>query len=309
MRLPSFMLLGSLVVAVTIGACSSSPADDGASDYLEEVAASQQLTSARFAEFGELFGQSWPLRERLVSSLIEAGVGTAFDGQLEALEALQAPEQYADGHRILVDGFRGLVSVDKRAAAAVEADDMVAFAIFNGQLSARSTRLLADLPKDICHALTEAEERFSSEICERADWPDGTYQREITDAVWSLVLESRSIAGALGSPLSLTEAEQEVLLRSQIPQAAALLRTSIDQVAKMDASVPAEFAEDHESFKDVLSASLGFFETISEQLDSGEIQRAAASLVGFESFTCELEPSFETADFASLVDPVFENCR
>ena len=42
--------------------------------YYAELAAAQALTQANFANFGEIFSNSWPIRSALISALLDAGV-------------------------------------------------------------------------------------------------------------------------------------------------------------------------------------------------------------------------------------------
>ena len=57
-------------------------------EYLSAVKDAQLLSVQIFQNFGQVFSQTYPLRETLLAALLEAGVGTPFAGNLAVLEVL-----------------------------------------------------------------------------------------------------------------------------------------------------------------------------------------------------------------------------
>ena len=125
----------AVVTALAVAACSDLSSEE--EEYFEEVRAAQALTASKFENFGEIFGQAWPLRSFLIDALLEAGVGTAFTGRLEALEELTPPERFRTDHERMVEVTRELVRVDGEAAQAVKDDDLARFVLLNGESWAR----------------------------------------------------------------------------------------------------------------------------------------------------------------------------
>ena len=300
------ILIVPLLAALALAACNGAAADKQSTDYVEAVARAQDLSAARIDEFGNLFGQAWPIRERLVSTLLEAGVGTAFDGRLAALEELDPPEEYVDGHRILLAGVQDLVLIDKQAAAAVAADDMVAFVIANGQLGARSVELLVDLPKELCEL--HLGPNLPASTCEQDVVEDGSYESAIAGTMRDLQLESFATAGALGFPLSLTSEEQATLLEDQLPKMIDLHAGWILSMDSLSTQAPSEYADDHAALREFLQSSSGFFESASRDVAAGNPQRAASRLLQRDSIYCANESPFQTEEFRELLH-LFERCE
>lgn len=300
------ILIVPLLAALALAACSGPAADKQSTEYVDAVASAQDLSAARIDEFGKLFGQAWPIREHLVSALLEAGVGTAFDDQLAALEVLDPPEEYADGHRTLLAGVQELVFIDKQAAAAVAADDMVAFVIANGQLGARSVKLLGDLPQELCEL--HLEPNFPASICEQDVVEGGSYESAISRTIRDLQLESFATAGALGFPISLTSEEQVALLEDQLPKMIDLHAGWMFLVDSLSTQAPSEYAEDHAALGALLQASSEFFESVSSEVAAGNPQRAASRLLQFDSTNCPHQSGFQTEEFKELLSPMFAGC-
>ena len=83
----------SVILPVTVlvaAACSASQEglNEEERQYAEEVKAAEALSTSKFENFSEVFGQTWPVRARLIGALQEAGVGTAFTERLAAMEQL-----------------------------------------------------------------------------------------------------------------------------------------------------------------------------------------------------------------------------
>ena len=120
-------LLVTLVAFVACGSDSSSP--DVENDrltatpagtptaaeqaYLDDIEGVTMLIGEKFAHFGELMGRVYATRGALFEALEEAGVGTAFDAGLAAMEALEPPERFRDDHALGLDGLRDFQRVDR----------------------------------------------------------------------------------------------------------------------------------------------------------------------------------------------------
>ena len=95
--------------------------------YFKEAREAQDLANLKFARVGAVLRQTYPVRELVIQALTEAGVGTAFTATVEALEAIDPPNQYEAGHRQLVEVHRELARLDAQMGEAVEAEDLLSF--------------------------------------------------------------------------------------------------------------------------------------------------------------------------------------
>ena len=111
-------------------------------DYFEEVRSARTLTDQNFEKFGSLFGRVWPTRGALITALETAGVGTAFDATVEALERISPPAKHEVDHQALLSGTRHLAQLDKEAAEAVRSGDLVIFSLVNGAMSRSSSAMI-----------------------------------------------------------------------------------------------------------------------------------------------------------------------
>ena len=114
-------------------------------EYFENVRAARDLTTQNFENFNSIFGRTWPLRETLISALEEAGVGDAFDGTVAALRGIIPPTDLETDHELLLAGTTVLAQLDQQAGDAVNANDLVSFSLYNGQMGMAIWRMFGRL--------------------------------------------------------------------------------------------------------------------------------------------------------------------
>ena len=323
-RLPLLSVL-LVLIAFTAAACSSSeptatptptpapsptpspapsPVALSASEeeYLEQIAAAQALTRSNFENFGGIFGRAWPLREQLISALLEAGVGTAFIGTLEALETLNPPERFKTVHQSLVEGTRELVRLDAEAAMAVENSDMAGFVLLNGDLSETSGLLVIALPGVICKVMFPFPE---GNLCSSDEPPaGGEYGARLNELLRQFIPRFQSVQGALGFPLSLSPEELTRVFSDQAPKAERLLVEAADSLRRL--TPPSAFQSDHEIFVGYLDEVAGVFSQVTAATRTGDLQTAQSELRGLEKVFCDSRGRFSSADFKSLVGIHFQ---
>ena len=110
--------------------------------YFEEVRGALELADLRFAKVTRLLDQSYPTRERVIEALLEGGAGTVFTATVEALDRIEPPGEYAEGHRELVETHLELASNDGEVGVALREGNLLTFGLLNGQ----STELRVSLP-------------------------------------------------------------------------------------------------------------------------------------------------------------------
>ena len=228
----------SLVAVLSLAACGGSdstatpepPPGDQEKEYFTSVRAARSLTTQNFEGFQTLFGRTWPVRSALISALEEAGVGEAFDGTVEALGVITPPQNIEADHQVLLAGTRDLAQLDKRAADAVKADDLISFALINGQMASASHVLLGRLSPAYCSSLSEPGES-PSPACQPGDpLPGGSYGAELHEVLGAVPPAIGLASSATAFAFSLTPEEIAEVVQKEIPQVIETLEKTKERI-------------------------------------------------------------------------------
>ena len=276
----------------------------GEMEYFEQVQAAQKLTESKFENFGAIFGRAWPLRSLLIDALLEAGVGTAFTGTLEALAGLSPPERFRADHERMVDVTRELVRLDGEAAQAVKDDDLARFVLVNGELGQVSSSVLPGFSATFCeNAFATDDERAA--LCGPAGpLPGGDYGARLNEALRRFEPGFRSAGGVFGFPLSLRPEELAAVLATQGSTFGEQLREVRAQVESL--TPPEELRADHDR---LVAYYDGFIDRVNKLIaatEAGDVGTAQNQYFGFQAQFCETRGSFSSSQFKALVGLHFQ---
>ena len=275
----------------------------GEMEYFVQVQAAQKLTTSNFENFGAIFGGAWPLRSLLIDALLEAGVGTAFTGTLEALAGLSPPERFRAEHERMVDVTRELVRLDGEAAQAVEDDDLVRFVLVNGELGQVSFSVLLGFSATFCQNAFAADD-VRAPLCGPAGpLPGGEYGASLHEALRRFEPGLSSAMGVFGFPLSLRPDELATVLATQGSTFREQLREVRAQVESL--TPPEELRADHDR---LVAYYDRFIDGVSDLIapEAGDAETARGDFfLGFQAQFCETGQSFSSPQFEALVGPHF----
>ena len=271
----------------------------GEMEYFEQVQAAQKLTESKFENFGAIFGRAWPLRSFLIDALLEAGVGTAFTGTLEALEGLSPPERFRAEHERMVDVTRELVRLDGEAAQAVKDGDLARFVLVNGELGQVSFSVLPGFSAAFCqNAFVTDDERAA--LCGPAGpVPGGEYGASVYEALRRFEPGFSSAAGVFGFPLSLRPEELATVLATQGSTFGEQLREVRAQVESL--TPPEELRADHDRLVAYYDGFIDRVDKLIAATEAGDVETAQNQFFGFRANFCETRGSFSSSQFKELV--------
>ena len=245
----------SLVVALVVAACGSSQStvtpvssalavSDRHPQYFSDVRSARALTGENFENFNEVFGRIWPVREALLGALTQAGVGTTFDGTVDALDAMTPPQEVQGDHEILLAGTRELARLDRQAADAVSANDLVSFALINGQLGSNTFLTNGRLSPGYCASLSESGEGSLDGCRPLEPVPGGNYGSDLHGELRNFVPSISLAAASTAFALSLTPEEVAQVVQTELPQVIKILAETRARILAL--TPPSEFEADHE---------------------------------------------------------------
>ena len=269
-------------------------------EYLDQVRAAIDLFAAKNEAFGDAFGQTWAIPQRLFDTLQATGAGTAFVESLEALEQLEPPERLRADHRRMVETYRELVRVDAEIGLAVANQDLIELNLLNSQLGEISGLNAVGLSAAVCDAVTDPDSPVN--VCAPSEpLPGGEYGAQLNVTVrrfQALFLAYTSSAVGPVLPEDLLS-----IASVQQPKVIGLFQEILDGVKRL--SPPADLVADHavltQYFEDSLAATLKMssaVETGDSTMLLGEIFRSAQRL-------CETLQKYSPA-FKPLVRAHFE---
>ena len=297
-RSPVAVMAISLVAVTVLAACTSSDSADAQErEYFESVRAARALTEENFENFGAIFSQIWPVREALMSALVEAGVGDAFDGTVAALQEITPPVDLETDHELLLAGTTELSQLDQQAADAVKADDLITFSRYNGQLGIVGQRMLGRLSPAYCSSLSEPGEDPASACRSQDPVPGGTYGAELHEELRAFFPAFMLVASVTAFSLSLSPEELAMVIQTDIPEATSLIEDLRERVGAL--TPPDEFEADHDRL-------LAFFDALSDLLQQSAIDAFTIrdALMAFGEQIRQLYQGLVNDDFGAIISPL-----
>ena len=267
--------------------------------YVNQVKAARALTRSKFENFSQVFSQTWPLREQLISTLLEAGVGTTFTDSLEAFQQIEPPERFRNVHTAIVAIYGELVRLDGEAADSVREGDLAGFVLANGKLGEVASEGIMALPGELCEALYSVGDEQRRSCAPTGTLPGGEYGAQLNDLLRRLEPKVATVEGVFAFPLSLSVEEMAEVLAVQVPRTLVFL-----EKARLDLQhlMPSDsFSADHGRLIEYVEARIGAFERISDAANSRELQGARRELQSMNDASCDAPHEFSSPDFIKLV--------
>lgn len=265
--------------------------------YFVEARDARELTEARFRSFGAIFSQVYQTRALLIGALLRAGVGTAFVDSVEALENIDPPDRFVSEHRIVLEGYRELARVDDQARQAVEAADMAAFVLTNGNLGEVSAGIPLRLSAEFCHEVLR-----DSPLCSLLQSPPGgAYGGQLFENLRLLEADLAGPNGAMAFPLSLNPEENLAVFNEVVPSAAKAVRDAKARLAAL--SAPTEFSSDHDRLVEFLDRLIEVYDNAETAVGAGDADSARTELSHIVDLECEAVEVFSSDEFRSLLGP------
>lgn len=229
---------------------AAAPIADGAAaltaeeeEYIGQVRAGWRNFHDKAEGFRAVFGQVYSMKSRLFEALHDAGAGTAFVGALRSIEEIIPPARFQEDHQIMVQTLTDLVAIDLDVGAAVENQDLAAFAIVNARLSEIFLLTASRLDPRVCSVTEAADLPF--QLCDsfRETVPGGDYGAQVYDMM------ARFFAGEFSGLITRFGPEYEV---EDILATLSVMQPELTQIYSETVSgleglqPPDEFAADHD---------------------------------------------------------------
>ena len=267
-------------------------------EYLSAVKDAQLLSVQVFQNFGQVFSQTYPLRETLLAALLEVGVGTPFIGNLAALEALDPPDRFQEDHEIWLETVREQLRLDTEAADAVRDGDLVRFVHLNGDLGETNIRGILSLSRVFCLGMA-TDPRVAAGCAPEGLALVGEYAKGINNLLREVMPGISSARGTLGFRLSLTPEEMGQVLASMGAGAEGIFQGFESRLGTM--TPPDEMLADHERMRAYIGKQLAIFVEVDRLRESGDLNAVRFELEGLEQAYCDVRQSFESSDFKEAV--------
>ena len=303
----------SPTLAATVAPASTPTADALTAEeerYLQSIRDAVELSDQIFMGFQEILRQSYPTREATLSALLEAGVGTPFKVQLEALEVIDPPDRFQDDHRIWVESTRDLTSLDFEAAQAVRDGDAVKFVLINGQMGGTSARSRLALSPVFCR--NSATNPQAASNCLPAELElEADYVTRLNQLLRGFLPQFVSMSASLSFPLSLTADELGQVIVSVASETEEIFQGTRSAVGGL--TPPEEMVADHERLEAFFSRALAIFQQAHLLVETGEPESAQIEFLGLSTAFCGARQGFASAEFKKAVAIVFQgppgSCR
>ncbi len=326
------VLLGVLPVLVLIvAACSSSPTPTPTStpslgltlseeEYLGQVRAAWNLFRTKNNAFGEVFGQTWPVRGRLFEALKQAGAGTAFMGTLEALEELDPPPKFQADHQLLVDTVRELVRLDAEIIPLFDSQDAVAFVLLNTRLAEVSGNASLKMSGPVCWAgdprsapsdttpppgvppglppgVADVVPLFST-CAPTEPLPGGEYGVRLNESIRRLEAFLSSLQ-SLG-PFGLLQPDEVFQVAVQkAPKVIDFLEEILSDINAL--TPPSDLQSDHGVLTQYLTEAMGLTDAVGSAAQAGDMERFREELDRDRDVFCNARGGFSSPDFKKMV--------
>jgi hypothetical protein len=129
-------------------------------EYIEQVRAGWRKFNEKAEDVRAVLAQVYSIKSRLFEALKDAGAGTAYEVTLQLIGEIIPPARFQEDHRLMVDTLTVLVAYDRDVGAAVENQNLPAFAIANARLAENSLLMISNLDPRICVATEATDRRF-----------------------------------------------------------------------------------------------------------------------------------------------------
>ncbi len=270
--------------------------------YLGAVRDAQLLTIGIFQGFGQVFSQTYPVREALLAALLENGIGTPFIGNLAALEELDPPDRFREDHRIWLEATRESLRLDTEAADAVRDGDLVKFAHLNGDLAETSVRARLALTPVFCQSIA-ADPRAAAICAEEGSVLNAQYAVRLNNLLREFMPGIESASNTVAFRLSLTPEEIGQVLSSMGTGSRNIFQEIESALGTM--TPPEELLADHERLQTYIGEVLAIIEEVNRLREDGDLNAARLKLQGLDQPFCEARRSFESSDFKEAVAVFF----
>ena len=269
-------------------------------EYLNQVRAATGLFAAKSEAFGEAFGQTWAIPQRLFDTLQAAGAGTAFVGSLEALEQLEPPERLRADHQRMVETYRELVRVDAEIGQAIANHDLIAFNLLNSQLGEISGLNAVGLSTAVCHATTDPDS--PGNVCAPSEpLPGGEYGAQFNVTIRRFQALFQAYTSSTVGPV--LPDDLLAIASVQQPKVSGLLQETLDGVKRL--SPPADFLADHAVLTQYFEEQLAATPRMRSAVEAGDSTMLQEGRFRFMQRLCETGQRFSPA-FKPLARAHFE---
>jgi hypothetical protein len=266
-------------------------------DYFIASEAAWKLFGNKNDRFVEVFSQTWPLPELLLSALYDAGAGTAFLGTEEALEALTPPERFVAEHELVLTRIHAIVEVDARIGEAVKAGDAKGFWRLNIEMAGIQNQAALASSRPTCIA------NSGGLLCSpdaSGAFEAGSYQNRLNTAVRTLEAGLRATAATLPPNMGLTPNDLMLLFSENSAVIIQLLGTA---VAATEALIPPEVLEaDHDRFVEYLRTAVGLATEAHNAAHAQDLATFGSSGSAAEAARCETTSAIESLEFVAIVE-------
>ena len=264
-------------------------------EYFKEVREAQDLAGLKFARFNAALRLTYTTRERVIEALTEAGVGTVFTATIEALEAIDPPSQYEQGHQQLVKVQRELARLDDQMGGAVAAGDLVSFSLISGQGAELDSSFVTSLPREFCHGIF-----LDHPLCPPLEaLPGGDYGKQISELLRRFEPRFASAAGVLEFQLALSKEELLSLTRQVAPRMEALVDEVIAELLKLTPLT--ELRDDHDRLVVHFERIGALVDEIASGAREGDLGQVGLIGPATMAIFCETEKSLTSEEFKAIV--------
>ena len=156
LRLP-VVLLALLLIAAACGDDDDGLPPGVANDpYLLEISEISALVTASNDAIDETLNQTWPIRSRLIETLLAADRPGFAANMLERANALDPPDEYAPDHALLIQFLEAAGELAQQEQAALEEDDLVASVLLLSELQLLQEQVFfAAISPNFCLAIVQ----------------------------------------------------------------------------------------------------------------------------------------------------------
>ena len=281
---------------------SSSSLTSEESDYLSEVVRAEKSSGAIFQNFQTIFTQTYPVREALIAALLEAGVGTPFIEKTAILEALDPPERFREDHQVWLKASREMLRIDTEAAEAVEAGDLVRFAVLNGGLGGVNVSARISLSPNFCLRIGQTADQL--ELCTPDDSAlSGEYQTDINELIRGFMPAFATSQGNLGFRLSLTPEELNEVMSETFNDTRNTFQGFASALESIDP--PDTLTADHERLRTFSKRVVEIAIKVDRLGEEGDYDGARGELLKLEPAFCDARASFESEEFKAAIAILF----